>query len=172
MRSDKLTTKFQTALADAQSLAVGRDHQFIEPLHVMAALLDQEDGTVQHLLSQAGINVDALRARLDDALESLPRVEGTAGDVHVSRELERLLNLTDKLAQQRKDQYIASELWVLAALEGRGQLGDLLRAAGADKRRLSEAIDRLRGGHKVQDPGAEEQRQALERYTIDLTARA
>ncbi len=172
MRSDKLTTKFQTALADAQSLAVGRDHQFIEPLHVMAALLHQEDGTVQHLLSQAGVNVDALSARLDDALESLPRVEGTGGDVHISRELERLLNLTDKLAQQRKDQYIASELWVLAALEGRGQLGDLLRAAGADKRRLSEAIDRLRGGQKVQDPGAEEQRQALERYTIDLTARA
>lgn len=167
MRSDKLTTKFQTALADAQSLAVGRDHQFIEPLHVMAALLHQEDGTVQHLLGQAGVNIDALSARLDDALESLPRVEGTGGDVHISRELERLLNLTDKLAQQRKDQYIASELWVLAALEGRGQLGDLLRAAGADKRRLNEAIDRLRGGrrYRIRAPRNNARRSSATRLT-------
>jgi len=169
---DKLTTKFQMALAEAQSLAVGRDHQFIEPLHLMTALLDQQGGTVRYLLSQAGANVNALRSQLGEALDRLPRVEGNAGEVHLSNDLGRLLNLTDKLAQQRKDQYISSELFVLAAVEDKGQLGDLLRRSGASKAGIERAIDNVRGGQKVDDPNAEEQRQALEKYTIDLTERA
>ena len=172
MRMDKLTSKFQMALADAQSLAVGHDHQFIEPIHLMSALLDQDNGTVRHLLSQADVNVNQLRSQLSEALERLPRVEGTAGEVHLSNDLTRLLNVTDKLAQTRKDQYISSELFVLAVLEDRGQLGALLRKAGAAKGPVEQAIDKLRGGQKVDDPNAEEQRQALEKYTIDLTERA
>ena len=172
MRMDKLTSKFQMALADAQSLAVGRDHQFIEPLHLMAALLDQEGGTVRHLLAQAGVNLNLLRSQVGEALDHLPQVEGTAGEVHVSNELGRLLNLTDKLAQQRKDSYISSELFVLAAVDDKGQLGELLRKAGATRDAIEKAIDNIRGGQKVDDPNAEEQRQALEKYTIDLTERA
>ena len=131
MRMDKMTSKFQQALADAQSLAVGRDHQFIEPAHLMTALLDQEGGTVRHLLAQADVNVNLLRSRLGELLDQLPQVQGVAGDVHVSNDLGRLLNVTDKLAQQRKDSYISSELFVLAVLEDKGQLGELLRQAGA-----------------------------------------
>jgi len=172
MRMDKLTSKFQMALADAQSLAVGRDHQFIEPLHLMTALLDQEGGSVRHLLAQADVNVNQLRSALGDALERLPSVSGAAGDVHVSNDLGRLLNQTDKLAQERKDAYVSSELFVLAAVEDRGQLGELMRAAGAAKGPLEQAVDNLRGGQSVDDPNAEEQRQALEKYTIDLTERA
>ncbi|HRD67456.1 MAG TPA: ATP-dependent chaperone ClpB [Candidatus Competibacter sp.] len=172
MRMDKLTSKFQLALSDAQSLAVGRDHQFIEPAHVMAALLDQDGGTVRPLLSQADVNVNLLRSQLDEALDRLPRVEGTGGDVQISNALSRLLNLTDKLAQQRKDAYISSELFVLAALEDKGELGALLRKAGATKSLIERGIDAMRGGQKVEDPNAEDQRQALERYTIDLTERA
>ncbi|MCU0766783.1 MAG: ATP-dependent chaperone ClpB [Gammaproteobacteria bacterium] len=172
MRPDRFTSKFQMALADAQSLAVGRDHQFIEPLHLMSALLDQEGGTVRHLLSQADVDVNKLRSALGQALDRLPRVEGAGGDVHVSTDLARLLNQADKLAQQRKDAYISSELFVLAALDDRGPLGDLLRKAGAAKGSLEQAIDRIRGGQKVDDPNAEEQRQALEKYTVDLTERA
>ncbi|RMG29074.1 MAG: AAA family ATPase, partial [Gammaproteobacteria bacterium] len=172
MRMDKLTTKFQQALSEAQSLAVGRDNPFIEPVHVMIALLDQEGGTVRHLLSQADVNVDLLRSKLGEALDRLPRVRGTAGEVHISNDLLRLLNLTDKLAQERKDAYISSELFVLAALEDRGAVGQALREAGATKGLIEEAIDKIRGGERVQDPNAEEQRQALEKYTIDLTERA
>ncbi len=172
MRMDRLTSKFQMALADAQSLAVGRDHQFIEPAHLMTALLDQEGGTVRHLLTKADVNVNRLRADLGKAIDQLPRVEGVAGDVHVSNDLGRLLNQTDKLAQQRKDQYISSELFALAAVEDRGQLGELLRAAGGSKGTVEQAIDSVRGGQSVDDPNAEEQRQALEKYTIDLTERA
>ena len=171
MRMEKLTSKLQMALADAQSLAVGRDHQFIEPIHLMIALLDQEGGTVRHLLSQADVNVNQLRSQLGEALERLPRVEGAAGEVHLSNDLGRLLNVTDKLAQTRKDQYISSELFVLAALEDRGPLGELLRKTGAAKGAIEQAIDKLRGGQKVDDPNAEEQRQALEKYTVDLTER-
>jgi len=169
---DKLTSKFQLALADAQSLAVGRDHQYIEPLHVMTALLDQQGGSVRHLLDKAGTNVNLLRSQLGEALDRLPQVEGTGGEVHLSGELGRVLNLTDKLAQQRGDQYISSELFVLAALEDKGQLGHILRNAGAVKGAVEKAIDDLRGGEKVTDPNAEESRQALEKYTIDLTERA
>ena len=172
MRMDKLTTKFQTALAEAQSLAVGRDHQFIEPVHLMAALLDQEGGTSRHLLTQADVNVNALRSRLSQAIDRLPSVEGAGGEVHVSNDLTKLLNITDKLAQQRNDQFISSELFVLAALEDKGELGRLLKEAGASKGGVEKAIDALRGGQNVRDAGAEDQRQALERYTIDLTERA
>jgi ATP-dependent Clp protease ATP-binding subunit ClpB len=172
MRMDKLTSKFQMALADAQSLALGRDHNYIEPVHVMLALLDQEGGTVRHLLMQADVNTNMLRSQLGEALDRLPSVQGTGGDVHVSNDLNRLLNLTDKLAQQRKDQYISSELFVLAATEDKGELGKLLRQAGATRGVLESAIDNLRGGQKVDDPNAEDQRQALEKYTIDLTERA
>jgi len=172
MRMDKLTAKFQMALADAQSLAVGRDHQFMEPIHVMTALLDQEGGTVRHLLAQADVNVNRLRSALGEALERLPRVEGAAGDVHVGNELNRLLNQTDKLAQQRGDQYISSELFALAAVEDRGTLGQLMRDAGASKGAIERAITSVRGGQAVNDPNAEEQRQALEKFTIDMTERA
>jgi len=169
---DKLTSKFQMALADAQSLAVGRDHQFIEPLHLMVALLDQEGGTVRHLLARADINVNWLRSQLGEALDRLPGVEGGDGDLHVSNDLGKLLNQCDKLAQQRKDQYISSELFILAALDDKGTLGELLKKAGATKDSLEKVINDLRGGQNVNDPNAEEQRQALEKYTIDLTERA
>ncbi len=172
MRMDKLTTKFQMALADAQSLALGRDHQFIEPLHLMTALLDQEGGTVRHLLAQAGVNINSLRSALGEALDKLPSVEGAGGEVHISNELGRLLNLTDKLAQKRKDQYISSELFALVAVEDKGQLGDLLRKAGANKEAVEKSIEMVRGGQQVNDPNAEDQRQALEKYTVDLTERA
>ncbi|HUO82886.1 MAG TPA: Clp protease N-terminal domain-containing protein, partial [Gammaproteobacteria bacterium] len=172
MRMDRLTSKFQMALADAQSLAVGRDHQFIEPLHLMIVLLDQQGGTVRHLLAKADVNVNLLRSKLGEALDRLPRVEGTAGEVHISNELNRLLNQTDKLAQQRNDQYISSELFVLAAVEDKGDVGRLLRESGAVKGAIEKAIGELRGGQPVNDPNAEETRQALEKYTIDLTERA
>jgi ATP-dependent Clp protease ATP-binding subunit ClpB len=172
MRMDKLTSKFQMALSDAQSLAVGRDHQFIEPMHVMVALLDQDGGTVRPLLAQSDVNLDLLRSQLGEALDRLPRVEGVGGDVQISNALSRLLNLTDKLAQQRKDAYISSELFVLAALEDKGELGGLLRKAGATKGLIERGIDAMRGGQKIDDASAEDQRQALERYTIDLTERA
>ena len=172
MRMDRLTSKFQMALADAQSLAVGRDHQFIEPAHLLTALLDQEGGSVRHLLTQADVNVNQLRSALGEALDRLPSVQGAAGDLHISNELNRLLNQTDKLAQQRKDQYISSELFVLAAAEDQGATGDLMRKAGASKGALDKAIEQMRGGQSVDDPNAEEQRQALQKYTIDLTERA
>ncbi len=172
MRMDKLTSKFQMAIADAQSLAVGRDHQFIEPVHLMSALLDQDGSTVSHLLTQADVNVNLLRSQLGEALDRLPSIGEATGDVHISNDLSRLLNLTDKLAQKRNDQFISSDLFVLAAVEDKGELGDLLRNAGASKGALEKAIDNVRGGQTVNDPNAEEQRQALEKYTIDLTERA
>lgn len=172
MRMDKLTTKFQEALADAQSLALGRDHQFIEPVHVMVALLDQEGSSVRQLLTKAGVNVHQLRSELGKALDRLPTVQGVGGEVHISNELGRVLNLTDKLAQKRGDAYISSELFVLAALEDKGALAEILRKAGATRSLIEKAIDEIRGGEKVTDQYAEEQRQALEKYTVDLTARA
>ena len=172
MRMDKLTSKFQLALADAQSLAVGRDHQYIEPLHVMTSLLDQQGGSVRHLLDKAGANVNLLRSQLGEGLDRLPKVEGAAGEVHISNDLNRVLNITDKIAQKRGDQYISSELFVLAALEDKGQLGTVLRNAGVVKGAVDKAIEDMRGGEKVNDPNAEESRQALEKYTVDLTERA
>ncbi|MBK1730774.1 ATP-dependent chaperone ClpB [Thiococcus pfennigii] len=172
MRMDKLTSKFQLALVEAQSLAVGRDHQFIEPAHLMVALLDQEGGTARHLLAQADVKVDQLRSRLGEVLDRLPSVEGAGGDLHVSNDLNRLLNQTDKLAQQRKDQYISSELFVLAALDDKGELGQAMRQAGASKGAIEKAIETMRGGQSVGDPNAEDTRQALQKFSIDLTERA
>jgi ATP-dependent Clp protease ATP-binding subunit ClpB len=172
MRTDKLTSKFQLALSDAQSLAVGRDHQFIEPVHLMMALLNQEGGTIRPLLAQAGADVNQLRSGVGEAIDRLPRVEGNSGDVHLSNDLARMLNVTDKLAQHRQDQFISSELFILAALDGKGTLTDLLRRSGCEKSAVENAIESVRGGRKVDDPNAEEQRQALEKYTIDLTERA
>ena len=172
MRLDKLTSKFQLALAEAQSLAVGMDHQLIEPAHIMVALLDQEGGSTRHLLSKAGVRVNALRSQLGERLEGLPRVSGATGEVNFSNETARLLNVTDKLAQKRGDQYVASELFVLAAMDLKGVLADLLKNAGANREALEKAIDELRGGEQIVDPNAEESRQALEKYTIDLTEKA
>lgn len=172
MRMDRLTSKFQEALSDAQSIAVGRDHQFIEPVHLMIALLDQQGGSVRPLFSHAGVNINLLRSQLGELLEKLPGVEGTGGELHISNALGKLLNVTDKLAQDRKDQFISSELFVLAAIEEKGPLSDLLKSAGANKQTLAAAVDAIRGGQSVNDANAEDQRMALEKYTIDLTERA
>ncbi len=173
MRMDKLTSKFQLAVADAQSLAVGRDHAFIEPVHVMAALLEQDGGGATGLLTKVGVNMRKLRSDLGDALDRLPTVEGASeGEVHVSNELSKLFNVTDKLAQKRGDSYVSSELFILAALATGSDLGRLLEAAGAVKGAVEQAVDELRGGAQVDDPNAEDTRQALDKYTIDLTDRA
>src|SRR6202050_2369337 len=172
MRMDKLTTKFQAALSDAQSLAVGRDNQYIEPVHLMAALLDQQGGTARPLLEKAGAQVAKLRSDLAGALDRIAKVDGAGGEVLLGNDLNKLLNVTDKLAQQRGDQFISSELFVLAACDDRGELGRLLKANGAARAAIEKAIDEVRGGAKVEDAGAEENRQALEKYSIDLTERA
>ncbi len=172
MRLDKLTSKFQIAVADAQSLAIGQDHQFIEPQHVMVALLDQQGGSIRGLLTKSGLNVNLLRSQLGDAIDRLAKVEGAGGEVHISSELSRLFNITDKLAQERNDQYISSELFVLAALDNKSPLKGLLEQSGAVKSAVEKAIEDLRGGHKVNDPNSEDTRQALDKYTIDLTERA
>jgi ATP-dependent Clp protease ATP-binding subunit ClpB len=172
MRTDKFTSTFQSALADAQSMALGMDHAYIEPAHVLIALLDQTGGSIKPILTQSQINSQQLRSALDMLLQRLPKVEGTGGDVHISNDLNRLLNLTDKLAQKRNEQYISSELFLLAALEDTGRLGDVLRKAGLTLPAVEQAILTERGGQKMDDPNAEEQRRALEKYTIDLTARA
>jgi ATP-dependent Clp protease ATP-binding subunit ClpB len=172
MRMDKLTSKFQTALADAQSLALGRDHSCLEPEHVMKALLDQESGTARHLLTQANVNVMKLRSLVDQALDRLPTVSGNAGDIRPSNDLVKILNLTDKLSQKRKDEYISSELFILAALEADFSLKRMLSEAGATQQNIEQAINDIRGGEHITDPNAEEQRQALEKFTLDLTERA
>lgn len=172
-RMEKFTSKFQTALADAQSLAIGQDNPVIEPVHVMKALMEQEGGSISSLLIQAGVNISALRKKLDEAINRLPQVQGgQAGEINISNALNRLLNITDKLAQQRKDQYISSELFLLAVMEEKGELEGILNSAGASKQKINQAIDNMRGGQNVNDPNAEEQRQALEKYTVDLTKRA
>ena len=172
MSPEKLTTRLQLALADARSLAVGRDHQFIEPAHLLMALLDQQDGGVRPLLARADVNVDQLRTGLGVLIERIAPVTGTAGDVHVGRDLVRLLNVADKLAQEREDRYISSELVVLAAVRDGGPVGRLLAQCGAREDALARAIEAVRGGQAVEDPDAEEHRQALEKFTIDLTERA
>ena len=169
---EKLTTKFQQALAEAQSLALGHEHRFIEPAHVLSAMFNQKDSSIVQLLARAGADVNQIRSGLSESLERIDRISGHQGEIHISNDLNRLLNITDKLAQQRQDQYIPSELFILAALEDKGALGNLLRKAGASKPLLEKAIDQLRGGQQVNDPSAEEQRQALEKYTINLTERA
>ncbi len=173
MRMDKMTTRFQTALSDAQSLAAGREHQFIEPAHLLVALLDQRDGGLRHVLGQAGVNVNALRSALGELVDGLPQVSGAAaGDVQVGKDLGRALNVTDRLAQKRGDAYISSELFPLAVQESGGPAADALRAHGGDARAIEAAIDRVRGGESVSDANAEENRQALAKYAIDLTERA
>jgi ATP-dependent Clp protease ATP-binding subunit ClpB len=172
MRMDKLTSLFQAALSDAQSLAVGRDNQFIEPAHVLLAMLDAQSGSVRPLLLKAGADAARLRTLLGEALDRLPKVEGTGGEVHVSQDLNRLLNVADKLAQQRGDQFISSELFVLAGFEDRTTLARLYKETRLQRAALEKAIGELRGGEQVNDPGAEEKRGALEKYTVDLTARA
>jgi len=173
MRTDKLTSKFQLALQDAQSFALGRDHQFIEPNHLMVALLDQEGGSTRSLLMQAGVNVNLLRSQLGESLDRMPSVSGgDAGDVHISNDLSRVLNVTDKFAQKRNDQYISSDLFILAALEDKGELGTLLKNNGGTKAALEQAVETVRGGQSVDDPNAEDQREALKKYTVDLTERA
>ncbi|WP_199609175.1 ATP-dependent chaperone ClpB [Flocculibacter collagenilyticus] len=172
MRLDRLTSKFQLAISDAQSLALGRDHQYIEPVHLMNALLDQEGGSVRVLLNQANINVTDLRSKISQALDRIAKVEGIGGDVQLSPQMVNLFNLCDKYSQKRKDKFISSEIFVLAALEDKGALGDILRLLGADKAKIEQAIETLRGGQKIEDQNAENTRQALEKYTLDLTARA
>jgi len=172
MRFDKFTTQLQTAVSDAQSLAVGRDHPYIEPQHLLAALLAQGDGSTASIVQRAGGNPGALKTALEQALGRLPRVEGTPGEVHLSRELTALLNVADKEAQKRGDQFIASELVLLAALGDKGETGRLLKQAGVTKAALEQAIEQVRGGQTVSGQADESQRQALAKYTLDLTERA
>jgi ATP-dependent Clp protease ATP-binding subunit ClpB len=169
---DKLTSKFQAALSDAQSLALGKDHQFIEPVHILLAMLDQEGGSIKPLLAQLGVNTALIRTQLTNELARIATVSGSGGDVQISNEASRLLNLSDKLAQKRNDSFISSELFLLAALEEKGVLQELLKKANITKHALEKAIDAMRGGENVQDANAEDQRQALKKYTVDLTERA
>ncbi|MCG3730077.1 ATP-dependent chaperone ClpB [Vibrio cincinnatiensis] len=172
MRLDRFTSKFQIAISDAQSLALGRDHQYIEPVHLMVALLDQNGSPIRPLLTMLSVDVAQLRSKLGEMLDRLPKVSGIGGDVQLSNSLGSLFNLCDKVAQKRQDAYISSEIFLLAALEDRGPLGQLLKEIGLSEKKVSEAIETIRGGQKVNDPNAEELRQALEKFTIDLTERA
>jgi len=172
MRTDKLTTRFQAALSDAQSLAVGRDNQFIEAVHVLLALLEQDASTVSQILSSTGVSVDVLKTKLSESLQRLPQVQGHEGDVQLSSELIRLLNQTDKLAQQKNDQFISSELFLLALVDAKTATSEILKSAGVEKNQLEKAIENVRGGESVNDANAEENRQALEKYTIDLSEQA
>ena len=172
MNIEKFTTKFQEALSEAQSLAIGKDNQFIEPVHLLTALLNQQGGSIAPILTASGVNVALLRNELKTELNKLPQVIGNGGDVQLSRQLINLLNLCDKFAQQNQDKFISSELFLLAALEERGAISDILKKCGAKKEQISQAIQQIRGGQNVNDQNAEESRQALEKYTIDLTARA
>lgn len=172
MQFEKLTSQFQSAFAEAQSRAVGAKHAFIDALHLFHVLLTQTGSPVPGLLTRAGVNLAKVRSEVDKAIGALPTVEGTAGEIHVSPDLSRLLNVVDQLAQERKDQFIATDLFVLAACQDKGTLGRILKAAGADKKALAAAIDELRGGESVRDQHAEEKQQALEKYTQDMTALA
>ena len=172
MRMEKLTTKFQLALQDAQSFAVGREQQFVEPIHLMEAMLVQENSTIAALFMRVGADANLIKRRCKEAIERLPTVTGTAGEVHISNALGNLLNITDKLAQQQGDEFIASELFAIAALEDKGELGEILKGVGVNKAALSSALNTMRAGENVSDPNAEDTRQALSKYTIDLTERA
>jgi len=172
MRADKMTNKFQAALGEARSLAISQEHQFLEPLHVMAALVDQEGSSVRQLLIDTGVDVSRLRTHLRRGIVNLPKVEGTKGEIHPSNALLKLLTITDQIAQERKDAYIASELFVLAAVQDTGELGRLLRDLGANEESFQNSIENFRGGDNVVNPNAEELRGALDKFTIDLTERA
>ncbi|UTT85507.1 ATP-dependent chaperone ClpB [Vibrio pelagius] len=172
MRLDRFTSKFQIAISDAQSLALGRDHQYIEPVHLMVSLLNQDGSAIRPLLTMLNIDVVQLRSKLSEILDRVPKVSGIGGDVQLSSAMGTLFNLCDKVAQKRKDTYISSEIFLLAAIEDRGPLGNLLKELGLTEQKLSQAIEQIRGGQKVDDPNAEDKRQALEKFTIDLTERA
>ncbi|MBW3503095.1 MULTISPECIES: ATP-dependent chaperone ClpB [unclassified Pseudomonas] len=172
MRIDRLTSKLQLALSDAQSLAVGLDHPAIEPAHLMQALLEQQGGSIKPLLMQVGFDVNSLRKELTKELDQLPKIQNPTGDVNMSQDLARLLNQADRLAQQKGDQYITSEMVLLAAMDDNSKLGKLLLGQGVTKKALENAINNLRGGEAVNDPNVEESRQALDKYTVDLTKRA
>ncbi|MGA9701722.1 ATP-dependent chaperone ClpB [Pseudomonas sp.] len=172
MRIDRLTSKLQLALSDSQSLAVGLDHPAIEPAHLMQALLDQQGGSIKPLLMQVGFDVNSLRKELSKELDQLPKIQNPTGDVNMSQDLARLLNQADRLAQQKGDQFISSELVLLAAMDDNSKLGKLLLGQGVSKKALENAINNLRGGEAVNDPNHEESRQALDKYTVDLTKRA
>ncbi len=169
MRLDRFTQTFQESIADAQSFALGQDHQFIEPIHLMRALLKQKNNSIKPLLKSAGVNIRALNKKIDEALQSLAKVEGSGGDVQLSAATGKILNLCDKHAQKMSDKFISSEMFVLAALEDKGVLGQILQALGANEQRIKAAIEHIRGGQKVDDQNAEDVRQALDKYTIDLT---
>src|SRR5215831_21219473 len=172
MRFDKLTTKFQQAFSDAQSLALANDNGFIEPQHLLAALLAQEDGGTASLLARAGVAVPRLQTALRQSIQNLPKVEGTGGEITVSRDLNNLLNLTDKEATKRGDQFIASELFLLALANDKGEAGRLLKESGLTPKALETAVEAVRGGAGVDSQDAEGQREALKKYTVDLTERA
>lgn len=172
MRLDRFTSKFQVAISDAQSLALGRDHQYIEPVHLMVALLDQNGSPIRPLLTMLGVDITHLRSKLSELLDKLPKVSGIGGDVQLSGNMGNMFNLCDKVAQKRQDSYISSEIFLLAALEDKGPLGALLKKLGLNEQKVTQAIEKIRGGQKVDDPNAEEMRQALEKFTIDLTERA
>lgn len=172
MRIDRLTSKLQLALSDSQSLAVGLDHPAIEPAHLMQALLEQQGGSIKPLLMQVGFDVNSLRKELSKELDQLPKIQNPTGDVNMSQDLARLLNQADRLAQQKGDQFISSELVLLAAMDENSKLGKLLLGQGVSKKALENAINNLRGGDAVNDPNHEESRQALDKYTVDLTKRA
>lgn len=172
MRIERFTNQLQNALSDAQSLAVGKDHNAIDPLHLLSALLDQANGSVQPLLRQAGGNIPALKESLSQAIGNLPTVSGTVGDVHMSNDLAKVLNLADKQSQQNNDAYVSSEVVAMAMLDAGLAVSKLLTDAGVNKQGLVKAIESIRGGEAVNDPAAEENRQALDKYTIDLTERA
>ncbi|RWX52941.1 ATP-dependent chaperone ClpB [Photobacterium chitinilyticum] len=172
MRLDRFTSKFQMAISDAQSLALGRDHQYIEPTHLMVALLNQDGSTIRPLLTMLNVDISQLRSSLSELLDHLPKVSGIGGDVQLSHGMGMILNMCDKLAQKRKDKFISSELFILAAVDDKGPLGQLLKQKGLTAEKIEKAIEQVRGGQKVDDPNAEENRQALEKFTIDLTERA
>ena len=173
MRMDKLTSKFQQALQDAQSLALGREHQFIEPAHLLIAFLDQQGGSVRHLLTQASVDVNGLRSALGKMMDRIPQVSGAGGEMHVAKELARLLNSTDQLSQKKKDQFISSELFLIALMQDKNnELAKLVVQFGGTLERIEEVVENVRGGQTVSDQNAEEHRQALEKFTIDLTERA
>ncbi|WP_162045685.1 ATP-dependent chaperone ClpB [Vibrio taketomensis] len=172
MRLDRFTSKFQIAISDAQSLALGRDHQYIEPVHLMVALMDQNGSPIRPLLTMLSVDVSQVRSKLGEMLDRLPKVSGIGGDVQLSGSMGTLFNMCDKIAQKRQDTYISSEIFLLAAIEDRGPLGALLKEFGITEKKVSDAIDQIRGGQKVNDPNAEEMRQALEKFTVDLTERA
>lgn len=172
MRLDRFTSKFQMAISDGQSLALGRDHQYIEPTHLMVALLNQDGSTIRPLLTMLNVDTSQLRSRLAELLDRFPKVTGIGGEVQLSNGMGLLLNMCDKLAQKRKDKFISSELFILAAVDDKGPLGKMLKEIGLTAAKIEQAIDQVRGGQKVDDQNAEENRQALEKFTIDLTERA